>query len=336
MKGKKGKTIGEESIVILRGVRGMQLRFSYKGFDVKEYIGEPPHLVIRVNIKNESEEHVFIPRICFDITLIASAARMESNREVGKFGRFEGLEPLFVKPHGDVNTECHIPLSGQRIEEMIKIRSNNEFVSLEIIAEGIVLAYESENGERIKRIKEIQGLQEHVHKFSPEGEENLFITFWTEEFKDLLEKVKYIDILSIEIPVPKDRKNADEKIIEALKCLEEAKDCIIRGDYPAALISIRNAINNHLTKVDKEKKKRVLSEDIKERFLERMPTDARSIYKQIAEALEDCLRTISSDILSKFIHKDGTLRLSPLREDVEQIYFTVLSITKRLGQVIMS
>jgi len=57
--------------------------------------------------------------------------------------------------------------------------------------------------------------------------------------------------------------------------------------------------------------------------------DVVKIYEDILLRLQEGLRAVLK-ITDKFVHDDNTLKLPPLRKDVEYVYFTVAHILSRL------
>ena len=64
-------------------------------------------------------------------------------------------------------------------------------------------------------------------------------------------------------------------------------------------------------------------------WINKSPTDAREIYREVLSKMQEGLRAILK-ITNKFLHDDNTLKMPPLRKDVEYVYFNVAHIVSRL------
>ena len=57
--------------------------------------------------------------------------------------------------------------------------------------------------------------------------------------------------------------------------------------------------------------------------------DVVKIYEDILLRIQEGLRAVLK-ITDKFVHDDNTLKMPPLRKDVEYVYFIVVHILRRL------
>jgi len=107
-----------------------------------------------------------------------------------------------------------------------------------------------------------------------------------------------------------------------------AKNNLIQNNYQGALLDIRNAISNHL--FERKDDQNVLKEEIKNYVLQKVPTDVKEVYKDILNNITSLLNS-SLHNLHKFVHKDSDkLKLSPMPQDIETIYFTTIHLIKYL------
>lgn len=89
------------------------------------------------------------------------------------------------------------------------------------------------------------------------------------------------------------------------------------------------ALINYLL-VDGGANERILEDSIRTDWLRKCPTDVAGIYEDILLRLQEGLRA-ALRITQKFLHDDNiTLKMPPLRKDVEYVFFTVAHIVNRL------
>ena len=77
------------------------------------------------------------------------------------------------------------------------------------------------------------------------------------------------------------------------------------------------------------RRERTLDSTLKNDWINKSPFAARNIYKEVLSNMEEGLRAVLK-ITNKFLHDDNTLKMPPLRKDVEYVYFSVAHIVSRL------
>ncbi len=177
---------------------------------------------------------------------------------------------------------------------------------------------------------------EQVYSFTPDRSRQGGILFTTDELKKLVEKLKHFEFIRIGIPVCKERSPLLEG---AVKQIENAVHNFKEGKFREALLDIRNALTNHLMELKEENEKRrwVLSEEIREEFLRKSPSDMREVYEDVLNKVEDTLRNQLRIINDCFIHKDSDrLRHPPMREDVQNLILIVATVIDYLSRRILS
>jgi 23S rRNA A2030 N6-methylase RlmJ len=83
-----------------------------------------------------------------------------------------------------------------------------------------------------------------------------------------------------------------------------------------------------------KKPRRFLVEDIKKIILANVPSEAEKEYEMVLEGVEEILRRLLQNHLSKFIHLDtGKLLRMPLKEDTEYLFLTITGIVRYLSKM---
>ncbi|HEY9386568.1 MAG TPA: hypothetical protein VIP70_05985 [Nitrososphaeraceae archaeon] len=106
--------------------------------------------------------------------------------------------------------------------------------------------------------------------------------------------------------------------------MQYAADEFEKGNIRGVLVDIRNAVPNYLTQVVnvKNKKKAVLNIA----FLAGAPTNARNIYKNIIDNLQNELLA-ALETIHKFVHEDcDILKMTAMRDDLELTHYSVALI----------
>jgi len=174
-----------------------------------------------------------------------------------------------------------------------------------------------------------------VQSFTQSGEKRCGVTFTTEESQSLFEKLKHYELIRFEIPVRKEIKGLEG----AVKQLRSAEDNLRENKLRESLLDIRQALTKYLMNSVKENDKRVwkLKDEVKDAFLKRSPTEMKESYETVLKRVEETLRQQIRIINDVFLHEDSDkLKVSPLREDVEEIFSIVSFATKYLAQRINS
>jgi hypothetical protein len=135
--------------------------------------------------------------------------------------------------------------------------------------------------------------------------------------------------MRFEIPLYTDTSSTNEPLKNAVTLLKHAAKLLEQGKNEGALLDIRKALTNHLL-ANWRDKERILDKSIFNDWINKSPTDARGIYEDILARIQEGLRA-SLKIIDKFAHDDNvSLKTTPLRKDVEFVYFSVAHIVRRL------
>jgi len=302
-----------------------EFELSYAGASIKEYIGEVPHLDIRVNVsityKDEDTRYVYIPQLNFEVDLFSADSLRGDFKRIGSLGVFHSASLFFDR---DKSVVVSIPINTKKFEEMQKIRVAEKMVSLHIRAEGIYSSYNVTT----KQYSKFYPLEYIVMKNMPDGSKSGKIILTTEEFIEISRDIKHFEIYRLEIPISKTETSAQRDLQRAMDLMVSAKNNLIQNNYQGALLDIRNAISNHL--LERREAKNVLKEEIKDYILQKVPSDVKDVYKEVLNNITSLLNS-SLQNLHKFVHKDSDkLKLSPMPQDIETIYFTTVHLIKYL------
>ena len=156
---------------------------------------------------------------------------------------------------------------------------------------------------------------------------------WVHDFLPKLTKRRVLVIEIPEMPI----KSVHINLTKMLEELENVRKLYIEGRYDSVVFGIRNIFMNHLTQtvVQNGKKVRVLNNEIKELALKGVPEDSKDDYKEAIKAIENMVRNILSNHLSKFVHLDtGKLIRMPLKEDAQYLLLLTTAILKYLTSLI--
>jgi hypothetical protein len=317
------------------------MAFLYKGFDVDTRLGTAPVIIVRAEAEQGFVQQTLKggPALFivdkYNVTIYSCEdLNGTSSNLVSQIKSLKGFSKLF-HPSESLKLEFEIPVSSKLIDQINEIRRRGRVFALSIFFYWRALllhTFEVVPSQPLQRL-------ESVEKPSPRGNISP-ITFSTEEVNELMKELKYAEFIRFDVPVPLIPDAPFEILRKSAGELKRVEDAIARGQYPEALNTLRNIIMNHLTKEVKEKeegrKKRVLREEICDYVLKTVSDRSRSIYEEILKGIEN---TLSSNLahIHKFIKEDtGKLINAPLREDVEYVYFILLSILRYLSQLILT
>ena len=311
------------------------LEFLCRDFGVKEPLGEVPKLNIKITIIKNLKTDLYVPPLIFDVNLLAIPPKGWTSSYKAE-GWLETLasEPLFLGPGGPKQIEIYVPVNSQRLEKMLDIRHAGDLVGFEVFVKGLVFScLPIDTGDRFALGGPVT-ISDKVMYNLPEGKIDR-IVMTSEQFSNILEKLKHYELLRFEIPVREPKSSAQKDLNEALKLLHSAKDDLTHNNLESAMLSVRNALFNYLLQ-DKpnstqQPPEKVLKEEIKDFVMSDVPSEAQEAYGKIVENLDIVLRRVRH-ILSRFIHEGSDkLKLAPLRQDVELSYFLTLFVVRRLS-----
>jgi len=316
---------------------GVVAYFIHSGFDIKESIGETPKLVLNfyIDVNDiQNGNYVFIPRLICDIELISSDSLASSSySEIGHFGTYEMLEPIEIKKTRSPSVQCEIPLTSPKLEKMLEIRQQKRLVGFYVNLKGYFFVCDTTG--QTSPIKGIVFVSDHVKKQTPYGGTSDVIVLSTEEFTDIIKKVKHYELLTFDVPYFKTGKVPDVHIEKALKLLKSASSKLNKGDSIGALKDVRDAVLNHLfvQKKTDDEVRNVLRQKIVDAVLKAVPQQAKDEYEKLLKGVEKTLNSLLQNMISKFIHIDSDkIERAPLHEDVEFAYAIVLHTTRYLAK----
>lgn len=306
---------------------GAEFELTYRGASIEEYIGEYPNLDIHVNVritsKDEETKYVYIPQLNFGVDLFSADSLRGGFGRIGSFGVFHS-EPLFFDR--DASLVISIPINTKKFEEMQKIRAAEKMVSFYISAEGKYSSYT--DAKQYSMFYPIS--TKAVMKNMPDGSKSGHIILTTEEFIEISRDIKHFEIYRLEIPISKIETSAQRDLQRAMDLMMSAKNNLIQNNYQGALLDIRNAVSNHILKRREDKNALILKEEIKDYVLQKVPSDVKDVYKDVLNNITSLLNS-SLQNLHKFVHKDSDkLKLSPMPQDIETIYFTTVHLIRYL------
>ena len=312
-----------------------ELEFLCKDFSVEESLDETPRLSIKMVATNRSNKDLYIPPLSFDVKLLAipSKSWASSYKEEGQL-EVPKSEPMFIEKEKGKTVEICIPINSQRLERMLNIRYGGNLIGFDVFVKGLAfpcLPISTSDEIAFRWPKTIA--DKVMYNLPAQMIDRIVMT--SEQFDNIIEKLKHYELLRFEIPV-REPKNAGQKDLnEAIKLLHSAKDNLIHGEYKDAMLDIRNALLNHLLEEKQgsaqTNKEKVLKLNIREALIENVPTEAKDTYGEVITNLDNILRGVRHT-LSGFIHEDSDkLKRAPLRQDVELAYFLTTFVVKYLA-----
>lgn len=318
---------------------GVVVEFLYSGFDIKESIGETPKLVLNFSIEViqvDNGNAVFVPRLICDIKLISTdSLTASSHSEIGHFGTYEMIEPIEIKKTRAPSVKCEIPLTSPKLEKMLEIRQQKRLVGFYVEVSGYFYICD---GRQAPFVRGIAYISDHIKKQTPYGGTSDRIILSTEEFTEIVKKVKHYELMTFDVPYFKTDKVPDVHIERALKLLRNAHGKLDKGNSIDALKDVRDAILNHLFVQEKtdDRVRNVLRQSIVDSVLKAVPHEARVEYEKILKGVERALNSLLQNMISRFIHIDSDkIEHAPLNEDVEFAYAVALHTTRYLARYVV-
>ena len=110
--------------------------------------------------------------------------------------------------------------------------------------------------------------------------------------------------------------------------MKHAAALLKQGNNEGPLVDVRKSLTNYLL-ANKINNERILDKSIHDDWINKSPTDVIAIYEHIILRIQEGLRA-SLKITDKFLHDDNTLKMPPLRKDVEYVYFTTAYAVSQL------
>jgi hypothetical protein len=318
------------------------MSFLYKGFEVDTRLGTTPVIIVRAEAEQGFVQQALrgLPVLFivdkYDVAIYSCEdLNGSSSNFVSQIKSLKGFSKLFHPSESlKLELEFEIPVSSKLIDQINEIRRRNRVFALSISFYWRALLLPTHE------IVPQRPLGLCVEKASPRGNISP-ITFSTEEVNELMKGLKYAEFIRFDVPVPLIPDAPFEILRKSASELKSVENMITRGQYPEALNTLRNIIMNHLTKEEVEekekgRKKRFLKEEIRDYVLKTVPDSSKNIYEEILKGIENTLLSNLAHI-HKFIKEEtGKLIIAPLREDVEYVYFILLSTLRYLSQLILT
>jgi hypothetical protein len=318
------------------------MAFLYKGFEVDTRLGTTPVIIVRAEAEQGFVQQALrgLPVLFivdkYDVAIYSCEdLNGSSSNFVSQIKSLKGFSKLFHPSESlKLELEFEIPVSSKLIDQINEIRRRNRVFALSISFYWRALLLPTHE------IVPQRPLGLCVEKASPRGNISP-ITFSTEEVNELMKGLKYAEFIRFDVPVPLIPDAPFEILRKSASELKSVENMITRGQYPEALNTLRNIIMNHLTKEEVEekekgRKKRFLKEEIRDYVLKTVPDSSKNIYEEILKGIENTLLSNLAHI-HKFIKEEtGKLIIAPLREDVEYVYFILLSTLRYLSQLILT
>jgi hypothetical protein len=243
-------------------------------------------------------------------------------------GTFRGFVKPYI-PNQSLMLEFEIPISFKLIDTINDIRRKKKIVGFELLY--------SYNVVKIDYSPIIKSGEENVRKTSPKGEKMRTMIFTTEEIDKLMEELKYAEFIRFEVPIPLISEANFEILKKVAIELKNVEEVITKGDYPNAIKSCRNIIMNYLLKDKDESGKRVLTKELRENILSRIPDKFKEDYKGILNGLSETLRVNLEEHIHKFVKEDtGKLLNIPSREEAEYVYMMLILILRYISQLMLT
>jgi hypothetical protein len=304
------------------------LQILFSQFEVERRLGEAPRLGIKIIFKFEDKAsddcYLHINNMPFKIELLNAQDEGTASRE-HNIGTCLLEENLFI-PQGTTSyAVLYVPLNTLILEKIIEIRSRGRFAAFRISATIVSLIYCKKESEYIIS-NAIRGIYS-IERITSNGKTN-YILLSQSDLNQILNSVNYTEILKFETPLYDYNTSINQDLKSALGTLKIAAGHLKNGNYEGVMINVRKAITNHLT--DIVSNKRVLRSSIKQDVLAKAPTEAQNTYADDLKRIEDIIRQ-NYKITNLFLHENvDTLRMAPLPEDAEYVYFSVSLICKYL------
>jgi len=305
----------------------------YRGYDIVHRIGKETVLVIKAEVSSEEVKNLLEGEYHFLFVLdkykvMLYGCKNHSYVPILDIGSFKGY--TVMQNFGEeLYLEFEIPVSSRLIESINDVRRKGMTVTLMIEYDYSIT--------RILSPRIVRG-SSFVYKITPTGEKTNYMMFSTEEIYDLMRKLKYAEIIRIEIPVSMELIPTQDILKKCVEELKIVRDLLVKGDYPRAIVTCRNIIMNYLTKkIEVEGKKiRILRPELRKFIIAKVSKDYSEIYEKILDAIQETLNR-NLDHIHKFVKEDvGKLIRMPLREDVEYVYLMLTAIIRYLSQLILT
>jgi hypothetical protein len=302
----------------------------YNDFYLERVLGEVPRLMFKATVKDNNpslglDGWLHINRISFDVELYDARDR-SSSVQVGRLGTFNSLEPITLTQGGSSYVFFSIPLNSAIIERMLEIRDKDEHVAFKINLTIAAIYYNKQQDECI--ISDMLQSQAILWENTRDGKASL-ILIPGDKLSQILRDIRYTEIMKFEIPLYTDTSSINQVLRKTVALLKDAARHLEQGRNEGALIDIRKALTNHLLVNMGAKNERILDRSISNYWSNKSPTDVTEIYKDILLRIQEGLRA-ALKITDKFLHDDNTLKMPPLRKDVEFVYFNVAHAVSRL------
>jgi hypothetical protein len=315
----------------------------YAGFDIENNIGQAPKLRIKSKLAipdfSEYEEPlIYVDKITCEVCLYSTFSDFSNHHNEGSIGKYDIFVSSVYQPNSAVSADIPIEVNSELIERMLDLRAEVKVVGLLIDAKIVYHVYQKASLPNIPGptllLNKISQWPCHVRKTMPDGEIIEKILFSSEEFASIIKGIKHVEVIRIEIPLSTQGSITNVYLRKAADLMLASGRAIEKGNNEAVLLNTRNAILNQLTELATVtgKAERHVRLTIKQEVLQNAPAEALNMYREVLERVEDQLLA-ALQIIHKFVHEDtGRLKLTPLNDDIEYVYFNVALIIKYLSK----
>jgi hypothetical protein len=324
--------------------------FFYKDLHVDERNGLGSVIVVEAEMSSDNLKKLLCTKDCNALFIVkdysVSICMLKSYRDVESCPfevlHLSGRSAIHRVGEPVVKVEFEIPVTPKLIDTICEIRRQGKLLGLTIRYELDVLVINNVVYEVPPTYKPIivpqitlTPLIGYVYKVLPDGTSHHIMPFDDHEVTRLLKDLKYAEFIRFEVPIKPVPEPAIEVLQKAVKELKVAEELLYKCDYIKTLYTLRNIVLNHLTvEVWRgNQKERHLREELKNYILNVAPESYRSLYEEAIKGVENILRAVLH-YMHRFVHKDtGELISTPLKEDVEYLYTTLLAVVKYLVQL---
>jgi len=303
---------------------------TYTNYEPENALGLPPILKINLRlISNGPSKNIIndISKIKYDVRLFSLDPTNFVNKQEMMLGNFASPNPLHIMQGNQMDIFFYLTIHSKALEKILDLIMKKQVVALQISSDIYYHVYMLKD-----TFLYLQGIQNLLVSVESKGPRVKFIEFSEQDVRRLVAGLHYTETLKIELPLFNDISTVNPHIKNAIKSLTEAAGEFEHGNYHGVLLNIRNAVTIHLTEVGtrNSKKERYLSKNIKDEYMATAPTSVSNMYEEIFSNLEKQLLAVL-EVIHKFVHEDGNrLKLVPMAEDLELVYFSVALVIRYL------
>jgi hypothetical protein len=210
---------------------------------------------------------------------------------------------------------------------MLEIRDNDEHVAFKVtITIGATYYCKQQDQVIISDVIQRQGV---LWQNTTEGKTPL-ILIPEDKLSQILHDVHYTEILKFEMPLYTDTSSlTKESLRKTITLLKHAATLLKQGNNEGALVDVRKSLTNYILADRGPNNERILDKSIHDDWINKSPKEVTAIYEDIFLRIQEGL-CAALKISDKLLHDDNTLKMPPLRKDVEYVYSTVAFAVSQL------